>query len=268
MRFLLKPDQPARVVFEPWNIEINCPRSIYKGGEEAEIRVWGRRRVHILERLIPISDRFEVRLLGTGLPSFFVAHMDDMTFTLGLSGWTANDWSRLGNFDLMAPRADVDDLTKTAVFDALKKEWFASADALAGSLGLKRDLVLGALALYAQNGRVMYDMNKNVFRARELSREPLPADRLRYSSEREANANRFVDAGLVSITRREVADGDLSLAGSMMDNAVLYKPRVVIDADQRMVQGSCSCHFYARNKLYKGPCEHMLGLRLKHQREV
>ena len=115
MRFLLKPDEPVRVIFEPWNIEIECPRSSYQGTTEEEIRIWGRRRIHILERLIPIADRFELHLLGTGLPAFFVAHMEEMTFTLGLSGWTANDWSRVGNFDLMAPRAQVDDITKGRV---------------------------------------------------------------------------------------------------------------------------------------------------------
>lgn len=268
MRFLLRPDRPVRVIFEPWNIEIACPRSICKGGGEEEIRVWGRRRIHILERLIPIADRFELHLLGTGLPAFFVAHMGDMSFTLGLSGWTANDWSRMGAFDLMAPRADVDDVTKTSVFNALKKEWFASADALAGSLNLKRETVLGALALYTQHGRVMYDMNKKVFRARELSREPLPVDRLRFSSRREANAARFVEAGLATIANEAFVDGCLSLDGAVLDNAVQYTPRVVIDADHRLARGRCTCHYYVHNKLTRGPCEHMLALRIKASEKI
>jgi hypothetical protein len=261
---LLKPGQPVRVVFEPWDIEIECPRSSYLGSTEEEIRMWGRRRIHILERLIPIADRFELHLLGTGLPSFFVAHMEEMTFTLGLSGWTANDWSRVGNFDLMAPRAQVDDITKGRVFNALKAQWFASADSLAGHLNLDRSLVLGALALYTQAGRVIYDLNKKVFRVRELSREPLPFDELRYSSEREASADRFVQANLATVARHEVQEGRLCLSGTVLDNAVQYDPRITIDADQRLIQGACTCHFYIHNKLYKGPCEHMLALRMQH----
>jgi hypothetical protein len=264
MWFLLKPGQPVQVVFEPWNIKIECPRSSYLGTTEKEIRIWGRRRIHILERLIPIADRFELHLLGTGLPSFFVAHMAQMTFTLGLSGWTANDWSRVGNFDLMAPRARVDGITQERVFNALKKEWFASADTLAGNLNLERRLVLGALALYTQSGRVMYDMNKKVFRIRELSREPLPFDKLRYSNDREANADRFVQANLVTVNRYENQQGRLSMHGTVLDNAVQYQPRITIDADQRLVQGECTCHFYVHNKLYKGPCGHMLALRMQH----
>jgi hypothetical protein len=264
MRFVLKPDQPVRVIFEPWNIEIECSRSTYLGTTQEEIRIWGRRRIHILERLIPIADRFELHLLGTGLPSFFVAHIQEMTFTLGLSGWTANDWSRVGNFDLMAPRAQVDDITKGRVFGALKEKWFASADTLVRKLNLDRSMVLGALALYTQAGRVMYDMNKKVFRVRELSRKPLPFDELRYSSEREANADHFVQAHLANVTGHDTRQGQLCLSGTVLDDAIQYEPRITIDADQRLVQGACTCHFYVHNKLNKGPCEHMLALRMQH----
>jgi len=46
-------------------------------------------------------------LLGTGLPSFWMAHMGEMTLTLGLSGWTTNDWTRGSALDLLAPPATV-----------------------------------------------------------------------------------------------------------------------------------------------------------------
>ena len=123
MRYCLTPGAPVRVVFDPWGIEVVCRRTEYRGTAKEEIRVWGRRRMHILERLIPVANRFTVHLLGQGLPSFYVADLGDMTFTLGLSGWTANDWSTAGNFDLLAPRAEVDDFTKRRVFEGLKEKW-------------------------------------------------------------------------------------------------------------------------------------------------
>ena len=46
------------------------------------------------------------------MPSFYVADLGEMSFTLGLSGWTTNNWSEVGNFDLLAPRAEVDALTQ------------------------------------------------------------------------------------------------------------------------------------------------------------
>ena len=67
--------------------------------------MWGRRRLMSLARVLPLAERFEVRLLGSGLPSIWVAHMGELRFTLALSGWTANDWSSGANLDLLAPAA-------------------------------------------------------------------------------------------------------------------------------------------------------------------
>jgi hypothetical protein len=268
MRYLLSPGQPVRVVFEPFGIEVVCPRSIYEGKTAQEIRVWGRRRIHILERLIPIAKAFTVHLLGSGLPSFYVADLGDLSFTLGLSGWTANDWSASGNFDLMAPRADVDELTKRRVFAGLREGWFDRPDALAGRLGLDRAVVLGALSAYTQAGRAIFDLNKGVYRVRELTREPLPMDKLRFANPREESATRFViQHKAVRLTTNTVdAAGTLTLRGQIKDKEKRVDSSLIIDADERIIRGECACNFYQQNKLYKGPCEHMLALRMQHRR--
>lgn len=262
MRYLLEPGRPVRVIFEPWNIEVTCRRSIYEGSEGGEIRVWGRRRLHVLERLIPVAKSFTVHLLGTGLPSFYVADLGDMSFTLGLSGWTANDWSTAGNFDLMAPRAKVDDVTKRRVFDGLKQSWFDKPGALAKRLGVEQKLVLGALSAYIQAGRAIYDLNKGVYRVRELSREPLPMARLRFSNEREERAARWVEKGAVKSHAAPAPDGATRLSGSVRDGRRAFEAFLVLDGDQRMIEAGCNCNFFRQNKLYKGPCEHILAVRL------
>jgi len=214
--------------------------------------------------LIPVTNEFTVHLLGTGLPSFFIAHMNDMDFTLGLSGWTANDWSRLGNFDLMAPREEADEITKKRVFNALKENWVESLDSLASRLNLAPELVAGSLQAYTQAGRVVYDIVNQVYRVRELSKDPLPMDMLRFSNEREDKARNFVNANLVKIEGRMIQQNALHIRGAVMDNGKSYDVCIVIDDDQRMSEADCECHFYIRNRLYKGPCEHMLALRIKH----
>lgn len=267
MRYHLTPDRPVKVVFEPWNIEVNCARSIYRGQQPEEIRVWGRRRIHILERLIPIARRFTVHLLGTGMPAFYVADLGDMSFTLGLSGWTANDWSRAGNFDLMAPRAEVDDLTKRRVFAALKKKWAETPDALAARLKLDRAVVLGALSAYTQAGRAIFDLNKRLYRARELSREPLPMDRLRFANPREETASRLLAQNGVTVNTAEVdTAGLLTLRGQVRAEHKTFTPCLIVDSDERLVEAECSCNWHQQNKLYKGPCEHILALRMAHAR--
>jgi hypothetical protein len=267
LRFQLSPGQPVRIVFEPWNDELVCARSIYQGADADEIRIWGRRRLLILERLIPLARKFTLYLPGSGLPSFYVADLGDMTFTLGLSGWSASDWSRPGAFDLMAPRADVDDISKARVLRALQETWQESADSLAHRLDLERNRVLGALAAYTQAGRVIYDLHNQVYRLRELSRQPLPLAQLRFASEREQNASRFVAAGLVHLQIDGQSD-TVKLSGSVLDDAHSYLPQLRLDSDERMIEASCSCSFYIRNKLRRGPCEHVLALRIKHVRQT
>jgi hypothetical protein len=261
IRYILKPGQPVKAIFEPWDKEIICSRSIYTGSSEHEIRVWGRRRLLILERLIPVAQKFTVHLIGTGLPSFYVADMGDMNFTLGLSGWTANDWSRAGNFDLLAPRSEVDIDAKQKVFAALKKTWTSDAETLAKETGLDSATVTNALTAYTQAGRVIYDINKNVYRARELSREPLPAEKLRFASAQEEAASALLNESTIKYKKETVGEG-YTLSGSIKTRKRSFNPELTIDKDERIIGGNCDCSFYVQNKLYKGPCEHMLALRL------
>ncbi|MEZ4400656.1 MAG: SWIM zinc finger family protein [Kofleriaceae bacterium] len=266
MRYCLTPGQPVRVVFDPWGIEVVCRRTEYRGTTAEEIRVWGRRRLHILERLIPIADRFTVHLLGSGMPSFYVADLGDLSFTLGLSGWTTNDWAAAGNFDLLAPRATVDPHTQQRVFAGLKETWFDTPDKLAMRLGLPRATVLSALGAWTQAGRAMFDLAKGVYRARELARDPLPMEQLRFASPREEAASRLLLNQQMQTTRRPTSDGGFEVTATVADGRHGYRPALVLDPDGRIVQGECGCNFYQHNKLHKGPCEHMLALRLHESR--
>lgn len=103
LRFEILPGKPPVLVLEPWEqkIVIHCEPC---GGTAIEpIRIWGRQRLLALARLLPLAESFDVHLLGTGMPSFWVANMGDMQLTLGLSGWTANDWTHGSALDLLAP---------------------------------------------------------------------------------------------------------------------------------------------------------------------
>jgi len=255
IRYVLTPGKPVKVVFDPWGIELECPRSKYQGDKPHEVRVWGRRRIHILERLIPVAKKFRVHLLGYGMPSFYLADLGDMTFTLGLSGWTTNDWSSSGNFDLLAPRMEVDLNTQQKVL-------------LSKRLGLDRATVLGSLGAYTQAGRAIYDLNKSVYRVRELTQDPLPMDRLRFTSEREELADQFVTGGAVKVaSKEEGSDKSVSVTGSVEHKGKQFEVMIQIDSDAKLKQGTCTCNFYQQNKLRKGPCEHLLAMRKQFNRE-
>ncbi len=265
LRYVLEPGKPVKLVFDPWNLVLECPRSVYHGKEKMEIRVWGRRRLLLLERLIPVARKFTVVLLGNGLPSFYVADLGDMNFTLGLSGWTANDWSALGNFDLLAPRTQVDSFTMQKVYVALKEKWVEDAESLAKRLGIDTATTTGALSAFTQAGRVIYDLDKKMYRIRELSRESLPVESLRFANEREESASRFVETNKVTLRVQETPEKALLLTGSVVDKNQTFQAMLVLDLDNKMVKAECGCNFYQQNRLMKGPCEHILGLRIMHR---
>ena len=76
----------------------------YPGAKREVIRAWGRDRLRVLGAPAAAARRCDVYLLGTGLPSFWVCRMGEMQLTLGLSGWTANDWTSGGSaIDQLAP---------------------------------------------------------------------------------------------------------------------------------------------------------------------
>lgn len=261
LRFHLKPNQPVIIEVDPWGDRIACPRSIYKGDTEQTIRLWGRRRLFTLERLIPVARKINVSLLGNGMPSFWRVDMGDMEFTLGLSGWTANDWSRSGNFDLLAPRAKVSAEQVSQVMTKLAETWSASADDLSSALSLDRSQVLAALGIATQEGRAIYDGANKVWRLRELAVDPLPLSKLRFQNEREAEARKLVDQGNVDVIVKTEGDKKV-LTATVKESSRVHAVRVIIDPDERIVDAACNCNFHAQNKLMQGPCAHILAARM------
>ena len=142
-----------------------------------------------------------------------------------------------------------------------KARHFAKASEIAAATGLGEPIVQAALTAYTQAGRVMYDLDKGVFRLRELAREPLPMGALRFASPQEEKADRFVEAKLVTIKATGERDGKRVITGEVLDDAKTYSPMIVLDGDDRMVEARCDCYFYGHNKMMRGPCEHMLALR-------
>jgi len=272
LRFQLTPGAPVSIVVDPWGKKIDCPRSRYEGsgvgGGATEIRVWGRRRLFILERLLPRARRVRLFLLGTGLPTFWVVDLGDLSFTLGLSGWTHNNWSEAGNFDLMAAREEVDSVTQARVFDELGKSWLATPEELAARTGLAAPIVASALAGWVQAGRAIFDLDRGVYRKRELTREPLPVEKLRFANAREERAAELLHRAKIAVDTAESINGGLHLVGRLKDRGRIFAPDLTFDADRRLIAGECSCDFFVRNRLHKGPCEHMLALRAAHRRGI
>lgn len=264
LRFELAPGQPARMVMEPWGVELQARRSAVVGTpltEPRTVRLWGRRRLLTLERLIALATRVRVHLLGSGMPSFWVIEMGDVTVTLGLSGWTANDWSAAGRFDLLQARHDVSEASKLAVAQALQSTWLATPAELAVRTGLPQADVDAAMTLWVQAGRAIFDLPTGRYAWRELSREPLPLERLRFASPEEEAALALVHARGVRVGGIRQEASRVLVEGTVKEGERAFTPRLTLNADQQLQDGHCGCNFYSQHKLRRGPCAHMLALR-------
>ncbi|MFO0822137.1 MAG: hypothetical protein U0792_03290 [Gemmataceae bacterium] len=89
LRFELIPAQQPRIVAEPWETVFTTTGDVFRGKAARLIRVWGRRRLMTMKRLLPFVESVDVYLLGSGLPSFWVFRAGDITLTLGLTGFTS-----------------------------------------------------------------------------------------------------------------------------------------------------------------------------------
>ncbi len=265
IKYILKPGAPIVAVFEPWNIEVVCKQSIYKGDKEEEIRVWGRRRILLLERLLPITDKFTVHLLGTGMPSFYTAHLtSEMYFTLGLSGWTANDWTQSSQLDLLSPRGQVAATTMQTIYLELRSNWFANETTIADKLNLDVAVVNKSLETFTQAGKVIYDLKNKVYRVRELKRDGIDIESLRFSSETDKEAFKLMEQGAVTNLKVTEQQDKIAITGLVSNN---YNTFVSIDKDLKIIEGKCTCNDYYMNKMTKGPCQHILATRITFDRK-
>ena len=60
---------------------------------------------------------------------------------------------------------------------------------------------------------------------------------------------------------------ELYLQGNVEDKGKTYKPSLTIDRDRRIINAECTCNWHTQNKLFKGPCEHILALKTQYSRQ-
>jgi hypothetical protein len=278
LRWELTPDRPVKVVFEPWEqvIELSAA-SVYQGAKAQSVRTWGRDRLSTLSRLLHLVQKVDVYLAGFGMPSIYVCDLGDASFTLALSGWTDNDWtSGKAKFSLLSRRLDVTVEELTAVYEGLRAVRYSTAESLAGETGLGVEKTRSALSSLCQVGRGMYDLSGKVFRHRDLFHEPFSgkqvASLIKKSEEtsdpKAKEAVQIQKAGNVRIIARRPVSTGYKLSGSARGEGKRVRPLLSVDHEGQIMEASCTCGYFRKYKLTKGPCEHILALRLAHMEKL
>ncbi len=265
IRFELLPGQAPTLVVEPTETRITSHGTTYDGPAGAPIRTWGRRRLLVLARLLPLIERVDVYLLGTGLPSFWVARMGDMRLTLGLSGWTTNDWTRGSALDLLAPPAEPsDDLIRKVARELQEVRAASFAELERGALVGSPELA-AALDRLAHTGQVIHDLDAGVYRWRQILPMALGEAQLGPEPVEPAAARELVPTVELLPVRVE-DDGRTWVRGRIPGawSGAGKDLELLLDRDGRMLRGDCSCSHHFKNKLRMGPCRHLLALRTRH----
>ena len=212
----------------------------------------------ILARLLPLADRIDAYLLGTGLPSFWVVTMGEMRLTLGLSGWTANDWTKGSALDMLAPPAAPSPDLVNNVADALHEARAATLADLERRFGVETGVMLAALRELALTGQVIYDLGAGVYRWRQVMPRALGEAEIGPEHPEMAGARSLmVREKAELIDRQEAPGGGYVLTGRVESTPV----EILVDGDQRIRRGKCMCGHYRKYGLKNGPCRHMLALR-------
>jgi hypothetical protein len=258
IRFELEPGRPPWAVLEPWGQRIRLGDDAYAGSRAEVIRTWGRDRLQVLARLLPILDSAEVYLLGTGLPSFWSIRMGPIRLILGLSGWTANDWAGAAALDQLAPPAEPDAATMQSIAAAFCSDPALSFDRLESATGAEAPALAVGLNRLALLGQVIHDLPAGLYRWRQVMPVTLSAELIGPEHPETLAARRLVAEKTVKVSRDEIrADGLRILEGRVLTT----EASLLLDGDGRMLRGRCSCSYHFKGGLRRGPCRHLQALR-------
>jgi len=260
--FRLTPDSPIKVEIEPWGEVFTDDWCKYSGDTSVEIRVWGRRRLAVLRDILVQADRVKVHLLGSGMPSFWTVIKDGIELTIGLSGWTSNDWASKAKFSSFIPTENINqDQISLALEQLVKNGQLSTAD-LGVAMNVSAQEASMLLQKLCLQGKAMFDPGRNVYRWRDL----FPTFD---SYEDDQGASLEVRKGLelfrgkkTEVVGDEIQAGIRYLAGEISSKGKVLRPLLELDEDNRPKYAQCSCSHYNYHKLRQGPCRHMVALSL------
>lgn len=207
----------------------------------APLRLGGPERLRVLEPVLRFADA--VRVSGPGVDAAAASQwqldLADAHLTVVLSPTAGRGFSGEGGAlgAILDEGAEDDaDQVLTALADR------GEAEAIAEALGVSIERVLAALGWLGADGLVGYDAAERRYFHREL-----PTRATEKIHPRLAGARRLVEKGSVTLQ----TDG-----GEVISGSSTYQ---VADGQRT----SCTCRWFAQYRLERGPCKHLLAVRIQ-----
>lgn len=278
LRYEFPPGEEARLMLEPWEHAVPLKGSEHHYDEMRVIRTWGRRRLKLIEPLLPFAESVDIYLKGRALPSFYSVKLPGMRFVLGLSGWSGQKWTESASFDLSTTTAQNPQRLSAAI-TLLGQRYVMGVEEVAEALGIAKPEAESILVRLCRQGRAIFDVEARKYRHRELFEQPVDEFKLYPPDPRKERAAELVMTGQVDVASCEVGETVKTKRmktpeGPVIRQVVYHDWRVrgragdqlqleiVLNDSGRLIFGTCGCGFFKENLLNKGPCEHMVAMLL------
>lgn len=259
--FILEPGLPVRVRVEPWGDEYIDLDSVYQGSEKREIKFWGRRRIRVLENLLPLVEKVTVRLIDSGMPSFWSATLDGVKIDIGLSGWTAQNWAGRAKFSSLMPTAYANSPQTLEASNLLQEKTKLTVSDLSKLMKVSTLEAQALLQRLCLVGVALYDADDAEYRWRQLFPE-ISFDDDNDSSREERFGLAIFKSNQVTASFEPAEAGATSLTAEVVVDSRQFSVLMTTDVDGRVTYAQCDCNFFNYNKLRLGPCRHIVAASL------
>lgn len=255
--FELETGEPARVIVQPWGDQYVIGSEPYNGAQSRSIKVWGRRRLRVLRELLPLVSELTVRLVDSGMPSFWTIELDGINLTIGLSGWSAQDWAGRARFSAFTPASTGDNASIQQTAQLLQQRHSLSVDDLAQILNKTPGEARGLLQRLCLAGSAMFDPENKLYRWRAL----FPALQLNTNEAIGLEERKGVE--LFRECSVQIQEDIITAEGRQLQADIgSYSTLIRRDIDGRIHYAECDCGHFHKHKLRHGPCRHIVALSL------
>ncbi|ERL54614.1 hypothetical protein [Psychrobacter aquaticus] len=281
----LIPQQLPVIILEPFDIavtsQVSRQQTPYQGQKSKLIRLWGRRRLSLLKRLLPHTDTVSVSLLGQGMPSYWTLTGKGFHFTFAMTGFSQANWSQSLNFDLLLPKRpqynvlDSDYKENNNVLPLMQAlaEQPSGIDALSERLStqdnpITTSYVRQQLLSGAQQGLIRYDIANQSYYYRPLTQTPLEMAQFAHHNEAEKQAFDLVsrEDSVQNLSVQTVVTQGVSISADIQvkEDRRTYRSQLQLGEDGLVSRAECSCPQYLQHRLSQGVCAHLIALRLSY----
>ena len=264
----LVPQKMPVLTLEPFDISIKSTAQVYQGSSAKLVRLWGRRRLALLKKILPHCQKVNVTLLGQGMPSYWTLSGQSFTLTLAMTGFSQANWSQALNFDLLLPKRPTGDEQNQQVNDILEQlqQTPIEFEPLKKLTKFKPTELRSMLLQLAQAGMIRYEIATGRYYYRPLTETPLDIARLTYHNLAEKHAyDLSTRANAISkFTVQVIPTQGVQLSAdiTVSEDRRSYHSQLQLNEEGMVSRAECSCPQFLQHRLTQGVCSHLIALRL------